>query len=62
MARYWKAIIALAAAVVEAGALWADAPPWVVAVVGFAGAVLVFAKKNAPAEPDAVRSVRESRY
>lgn len=50
MDKYWKAIIALAAAVVEAGALWVDAPPWAVAVVGFAGAVLVFAKKNAPME------------
>lgn len=61
MAKYWKAIIALLTAVVEAGALWVSAPPWVVAVVGFAGAALVWAKANAPEEPEVVRAVREGR-
>jgi hypothetical protein len=41
--------------------LWVDAPAWFVSVVGFATAVLVFAKGNAPVEPDAVRAVRASR-
>jgi hypothetical protein len=54
MDKYWKFLIALCGAVVEAGALWADAPAWVVTVVGFATAALVFAKKNAPAEPPAL--------
>jgi hypothetical protein len=52
--KYWKFLIALLGAIVEAGALWADAPAWMVTVVGFATAALVFAKKNAPAEPAAI--------
>jgi hypothetical protein len=58
MARYWKAIIALLGAVVELGALWVDAPAWFVSVVGFATAVLVFAKGNAPTEPEAVTAFK----
>lgn len=62
MAKYWKFLIALAAAVAEGGALWADAPNWVVTVVGFAGAALVFLKANAPAgPPDAVKAVYDAR-
>lgn len=62
MAKYWKAIIAFLAAIVEAGALWADAPPWFVSLVAFAAAALVFAKRNAPADPpDAVRAVQSGR-
>jgi hypothetical protein len=59
VAKYWKFLIALCGAVAEAGALWADAPPWAVAVVGFATAALVFLKANEPAEPEAVTALRE---
>ena len=52
LSKYWKFLVALLTAFVEAGALWADAPPWFVTAVGFAGAALVWAVKNQPAEPD----------
>jgi hypothetical protein len=59
VSKYWKFIIALLTAVAEVGALWADAPHWVLTALPFVGAALVFAKANAPQEPDAVRAVRE---
>jgi hypothetical protein len=57
MDKYRKFAVALLTAVVEGGALWLDAPPWFVSVVGFAGAALVYLVRNAPAEtpPDGVR-------
>jgi hypothetical protein len=61
MAKYWKAIIALLTAVAEFGALWVDAPHWVLAVLPFVGAALVWMKANAPVEPDAVRAVKDAR-
>jgi hypothetical protein len=50
MDKYRKFVIALLAAIVEGGALWVDAPPWFVSLVGFAGAALVFWVKNAPVD------------
>lgn len=48
MEKYRKAIVAAAAFVVEAGALWLDAPSWFVGLVGLAAAVLVYSVKNEP--------------
>ncbi len=59
MDKYRKFFVALLSVVVEGGALWVDAPHWVVTVVGLAGAGLVYLVRNVPAEPDAVRAVRE---
>ena len=58
MTRYNKFFVALLSAIVEGGALWVNAPAWVVTVVGFAGAALVWLVRNTPQTPDAVRSVR----
>ena len=47
MDRYRKFAAAVLTAVVEGVALWASAPPWAVAVAGFAGAILVYLIPNA---------------
>lgn len=59
MGKYSKFVVALLTAIVEGGALWADAPTWVVSVVGFAGAALVWLVRNTPQVPDAVQAVRD---
>ena len=51
MERYRKLIAAAATAVVQIAAVWADAPPWLLALVPLLGAVAVWAVPNAPAEP-----------
>lgn len=46
MTKYNKFLMALGTALVEAVALWQDAPPWLVALVGFIGAGLVYRVPN----------------
>ena len=43
-----KAVVALATAIVEVGAIWVDAPEWVVVTVAFAGAILTYLVPNEP--------------
>lgn len=43
-----KFLVALATTVVELGALWADAPDWVIVAVGVAGAILTYLVPNEP--------------
>ena len=50
MERYRKLIAALAGALVQGVALWADAPAWLLALVPLLTAVSVYAVPNEPAE------------
>lgn len=50
LSKYNKIIVFILAAIVEVGALWTDAPPWVGTVVLVAGGLAIFFIKNTPME------------